>query len=76
MDSERKALMDSVNPKYVLRNYIAEGAIRKAVDEGDYSEIERVRILLKDPFSERPGFESYAAPAPPWARGLVVSCSS
>lgn len=76
IDSERKAGMDSVNPKYVLRNYIAEGAIRKAVDENDYSEIERVRLLLKEPFSEQPDSESYAEPAPAWARGLVVSCSS
>ncbi|KAB2833334.1 MAG: YdiU family protein [Candidatus Dadabacteria bacterium] len=76
IDSERKAGMDSVNPKYVLRNYIAEGAIRKAVDENDYSEIERVRLLLKEPFSEQSGSESYAEPAPDWARGLVVSCSS
>jgi len=76
MDSERKPRMDSVNPKYVLRNYIAEGAIRKAVDEDDYSEIERIRVLLKEPFSEQPGSETYAEPAPAWARGLVISCSS
>jgi len=76
IDRERKAVMDSVNPKYVLRNYIAEVAIRKAVDENDYSEIERVRMLLKYPFSEQPGSEVYAAPAPDRARSLVVSCSS
>jgi uncharacterized protein YdiU (UPF0061 family) len=76
IDGERKTRMDSVNPKYVLRNYIAEGAIRKAVDENDYSEIERVRLLLKEPFSEQLDSESYAEPAPAWAHGLVVSCSS
>ncbi|HVY54391.1 MAG TPA: YdiU family protein, partial [Thermodesulfobacteriota bacterium] len=76
IDSERKSGMDSVNPGYVLRNYIAEGAIRKAVDEDDYSEVERVRELLKNPFSEQPGCERYSEPAPPWARSLVVSCSS
>ena len=76
IDRERKAVMDSVNPKYVLRNYIAEVAIRKAVDENDYSEIERVRMLLKYPFSEQPGSEVYAAPAPDRARSLVISCSS
>ena len=75
-DPARKAGMDSVNPKYILRNYIAEGAVRKAVDEDDYSEIERVRTLLKNPFLEQPGSEHYAAPAPPWARNLVISCSS
>ena len=76
IDRERKTVMDSVNPKYVLRNYIAEVAIRKAVDENDYSEIERVRMLLKYPFSEQPGSEVYAAPAPDRARSLVISCSS
>ena len=76
IDRERKPGMDSVNPRYVLRNYIAESAIRKAVDEDGYSEIERIRVLLKNPFSEQPGFEKYAEPAPPWARGLTVSCSS
>jgi uncharacterized protein YdiU (UPF0061 family) len=76
IDHERKAVMDSVNPKYVLRNHIAEVAIRKAADENDYSEIERVRMLLKDPFLEQPGSERYAAPAPDWARSLVISCSS
>ena len=76
IDRERKTVMDSVNPKYVLRNYIAEVAIRKAVDENDYSEIERVRMLLKYPFSEQPGSEVYAAPAPDRARSLVISCLS
>jgi uncharacterized protein YdiU (UPF0061 family) len=76
IDGERKRDMDSVNPKYVLRNYIAEQAIRKAVYDSDYREIERVRILLKKPFEEQPEFETYAEPAPAWARNLVISCSS
>lgn len=76
MDVERKREMDTVNPKYVLRNYIAERAIRKAVDEDDYSEIERVRLLLKNPFAEQPELESYTEHAPAWARDLIISCSS
>jgi len=76
VDAERKEAMDSVNPKYILRNYLAERAIRKAEDEGDYSEIERLRILLKNPFSEQPGWGEYSKPAPPSERGLVISCSS
>ncbi|MCL4245301.1 MAG: YdiU family protein [Candidatus Dadabacteria bacterium] len=74
--AERKEAMSSVNPKYILRNYLAERAIRKAEDEGDYSEIERLRVLLKTPFSEQPEFDEYSKPAPPSARGLVISCSS
>ena len=76
VDAERKEAMSSINPKYILRNYLAERAIRKAEDEWDYSEIERLRVLLKNPFSEQPGFEEYSKPAPPSERGLVISCSS
>ena len=72
----RRPRMDAVNPRYVLRNYLAEQAIRKAEDERDYSEIERLRVLLRDPFAEHPGMESYAEPPPDWGRRLVVSCSS
>jgi uncharacterized protein YdiU (UPF0061 family) len=75
-DEERQARMARVNPVYVLRNWLAERAIRRATSETDYSEIEKLRTLLKFPFSEHPGFEDYARSAPDWARDLVVSCSS
>jgi serine/tyrosine/threonine adenylyltransferase len=68
--------MDSCNPKYVLRNYLAERAIRSAEDDRDYGEIERLRRLLRDPFAEQPGMESYADAPPDWGRRLGVSCSS
>jgi hypothetical protein len=74
--AERRAAMDAVNPVYVLRNYLAERAIRGAEEERDYSEVERLRKLLSDPFTEQPGMESYAEPPPDWGRRLVVSCSS
>ena len=63
-------------PAYALRNYLAEQVIRKAEDEQDFSEIERLWLLLRDPFTEQPGMERYAEPPPGWARALVVSCSS
>jgi len=75
-DEERQARMARVNPVYVLRNWLAERAIRRATSERDYSEIEKLRTLLKFPFSEHAGFEDYASSAPDWARDLVVSCSS
>ena len=62
--------------KYVLRNYLAEVAIRKARDEKDYSEIERLRKLLARPFDEQPENAHYAALPPDWASHLEVSCSS
>lgn len=74
--AERAAAMRAVNPKYVLRNYLAEIAIRKAEDEGDYSEIEALRRVLARPFAEQPECERYAAPPPDWGRKLAISCSS
>lgn len=75
-DHKRKKLMDSVNPKYVLRNYIMETAIREALERENYSEIEKVRKIFENPFSDQPEHESYADPSPGWAKGLVVSCLS
>lgn len=75
-DGARKVGMNEVNPKYILRNYLAQIAIDKASKEQDFSEIERLRALLKNPFSEQPGMEAYAAPPPDWAGRIQVSCSS
>ena len=76
VDAARRAAMDRVNPKYVLRNHLAEIAIRKARDERDYDEIERLRALLARPHDEQPAFEPYAAEPPDWAQRIEVSCSS
>jgi uncharacterized protein YdiU (UPF0061 family) len=75
VDSERKAHMDRVNPKYVLRNYLAQVAIEKAQAK-DFSEIAKLLSVLERPFDEQPGNESYAALPPDWASDLEVSCSS
>ena len=56
--NERNKLMNSVNPKYVLRNYLAEVAIRKAEDLNDYEEIDTLFNLLKSPFENHEGFEA------------------
>jgi len=76
MDAERKRRMDQVNPKYILRNYLAQTAISKAEKERDYSEVDRLLNLLAHPFDEQPEMECYAEPAPEWAQHLEVSCSS
>ncbi len=75
-DAERAQRMKRANPKYVLRNYLAETAIQKARDEHDYGEIERLRSILSRPFDEQPEFEDYAKEPPDWARKIAVSCSS
>jgi uncharacterized protein YdiU (UPF0061 family) len=75
-DEERAARMRRVNPKYVLRNYLAHTAIQMAAEQKDFSEIERLRRLLCDPFAEQPEMDRYAAPPPDWGKRLIVSCSS
>jgi uncharacterized protein YdiU (UPF0061 family) len=72
---ERTAAMNRANPLYVLRNHLAEIAIQRAA-ERDPSEIERLLEVLRDPYTEKPGYESYSALPPDWAGSLSVSCSS
>src|SRR2546425_4889038 len=75
-EAERAARMKRVNPKYVLRNYLAHTAIQMATEKKDFSEMERLRLLLRDPFAEQPEMDRYAAPPPDWGKHLIVSCSS
>ncbi|MBE8724759.1 protein adenylyltransferase SelO [Flavobacterium hungaricum] len=78
-DEERAAKMNQVNPKYVLRNYMAQLSI-DAADKGDYSIIEELFELLKKPYDEQPESEKWFAKRPDWARTKVgcsmLSCSS
>ena len=75
-DEQRAVKMKQVNPKYILRNYMAEVAIKKAEQEKDYSEIERLFQLLQKPFAEQPEFQAYADFPPQWSQEISVSCSS
>lgn len=76
LDAERAERMRQVNPKYVLRNHLAEIAIARAVVERDFSEVDRLLGLLQRPFDEQPEMTAYADPPPEWAAGIQVSCSS
>ena len=76
IDVERRERMNRVNPRFILRNYLAQVAIDKAVYAKDFGEIERLHQLLRRPFDEQPEMEAYARPAPEWGKCLVVSCSS
>jgi uncharacterized protein YdiU (UPF0061 family) len=73
--SARRVAMDAVNPKYVLRNHLAETAIVRARD-GDFSEVRKLHALLERPFDEQPEHDAYADLPPDWASHLEVSCSS
>jgi uncharacterized protein YdiU (UPF0061 family) len=75
LDDERQLQMKRSNPKFILRNYLAQNAI-DAAQRHDFSEIEKLRQILSQPFAEQPEHESYAALPPDWASELSVSCSS
>jgi len=75
----RQTMLEN-NPKYVLRNWMAQLAI-DAAEEGDFSVAEELHALLKDPYSEQPQFETmWFQKRPEWARHRIgcsmLSCSS
>lgn len=74
-DEARKIRMNQTNPKYILRNYLAQQAIDQAADY-DYSLVNELMAVLADPFSEHPQFEKFAVLPPEWGRKMVLSCSS
>ena len=74
-EQERLVAMKQANPKYILRNYMAQTAISKA-EVGDYSEIDLMLKILQNPFEEHPEAEHYAGLPPDWAETISVSCSS
>ncbi len=74
-DEERLGRMNRVNPKYVLRNYLAQTAIEKA-QQKDFTEIDRLFTLLQRPYNDQTGMDAYAASPPNWGKHLSVSCSS
>ncbi|RLM56339.1 hypothetical protein C2845_PM10G09410 [Panicum miliaceum] len=77
-DEERKAAMNSINPKYILRNYLCQSAIDVA-EQGDYEEVRRLLKVMQHPYDEQPGMEKYARLPPAWAYRpgvCMLSCSS
>jgi uncharacterized protein YdiU (UPF0061 family) len=75
LPADRSAAMKRSNPKFILRNYIAQQVI-SAAENRDYTEFARVAAVLRRPFDEQPESERYADAPPAWASGIEVSCSS
>lgn len=78
-DSERRTQMDRINPKYILRNYLAQQAI-EAAHQGDYQLVNELLEVMRHPYDEQPDKQQFAAKRPEWARVKpgcsMLSCSS
>jgi uncharacterized protein YdiU (UPF0061 family) len=78
-DALRKAEMNKVNPKYVLRNYIAQLVIDES-EKGNQQLLNEIFELLKHPYDEQIEYQKWFAKRPEWARNKVgcsmLSCSS
>ena len=68
-------LMNANNPKYILRNYMAQEVI-EAAESSDFSVLETVIEVITSPYDELEQYKHFANRSPDWAKNLEISCSS
>ena len=71
----RKKMMEQANPKFVLRNYLAQEAIQDA-EKSDFTKLIKLLEVLKNPYQENSEFDDFAKAPPEWGKRLEISCSS
>ena len=74
-EAERKIMMNKANPKYILRNYLAQEAIQTA-EHGDLSALNSLIEVLQNPYIEDKKFNKFSKAPPEWAKKIEISCSS
>jgi uncharacterized protein YdiU (UPF0061 family) len=67
--------MKQINPKFILRNYMAQEAIELA-EKSDFSKLENLIEIISNPFKEQVKYQEYEKRSPAWAKNLEISCSS
>ena len=72
---KRLELMNQINAKFILRNYMAQEAI-EAAEVNDFSKLETLMIVMTQPFEELIEHQKFANKSPMWAKDLEISCSS
>ena len=72
---EKVSLINKNNPKFILRNYMAQEAI-EAAENLNLSMLETLIHVITHPYDELEQFEYFASRSPDWAKDIEISCSS
>ena len=72
---DRSKMMTRANPKFILRNYLAQEAIQDA-EKSDFTKLKNLLEVLKNPYEENSEYDDFAKAPPEWGKKLEISCSS